>query len=100
MIRDTISYLKAQGREVIFDSEHTFDGYKMDAKYTTSCYQAADEAGADYLVLCDTNGGTLPGEIADITKFLVSSVKKAKLGIHSHDDCGLGVANALAGIEA
>jgi 2-isopropylmalate synthase len=99
MIRDTISYLKKQGREVIFDGEHTFDGYKMDAKYTTSCYEAADEAGADYLVLCDTNGGTMPHEIAAITKSLLGAVKKAKLGIHTHDDCGLGVANALAGIE-
>ena len=100
MIRDTIAYLKAQGREVIFDGEHTFDGYKMDAKYTTACYQAADEAGASYLVLCDTNGGTLPGEIAAITKSLFNATKKARLGIHTHDDCGLGVANALAGIEA
>jgi 2-isopropylmalate synthase len=100
MIRDTISYLKSQGREVIFDGEHTFDGYKLDAKYTTACYQAADEAGADYLVLCDTNGGTMPHEIAAITKSLLAAVKKAKLGIHTHDDCGLGVANALAGIEA
>src|SRR5271163_1651843 len=71
MIRDTITYLKAQGREVIFDGEHTFDGYKMDAKYTTACYQAADEAGADYLVLCDTNDGTMPHEVAEITKSLL-----------------------------
>jgi 2-isopropylmalate synthase len=100
MIRDTISYLKSQGREVIFDGEHTFDGYKADPAYTTACYQAADEAGAAYLVLCDTNGGTLPSEIAAITGALLAKVKKAKLGIHTHDDCGLGVANALAGIEA
>jgi 2-isopropylmalate synthase len=100
MIRDTIRYLVENGREVIFDGEHTFDGYKLDAKYTTACYQAADEAGAAYLVLCDTNGGTLPSEIETITRALLSSVKKAKLGIHTHDDCGLGVANALAGITA
>jgi 2-isopropylmalate synthase len=100
MIRDTIAYLVAQGREVIFDGEHTFDGYKLDAAYTTACYQAADEAGAAYLVMCDTNGGSLPGEITDITRALKANVKKAKLGIHTHDDCGLGVANALAGIEA
>ncbi|HEX4138728.1 MAG TPA: citramalate synthase, partial [Candidatus Methylacidiphilales bacterium] len=68
MIRDTITYLVAQGREVIFDGEHTFDGYKLDPDYTTKCYQAADEAGASYLVLCDTNGGTLPGEVAEITR--------------------------------
>jgi 2-isopropylmalate synthase len=100
MIRDTISYLVAQGREVIFDGEHTFDGYKLDAAYTTKCYQAADESGAAYLVMCDTNGGTLPGEIAEISRALGQAVKRAKLGIHTHDDCGLGVANALAGIEA
>ena len=100
MIRDTVAYLVKNGREVIFDGEHTFDGYKADPAYTTACYQAADEAGASYLVLCDTNGGSLPSEIATITGKLLASVKKAKLGIHTHDDCGLGVANALAGIEA
>jgi len=100
MIRDTISYLVAQGREVIFDGEHTFDGYKLDAEYTTKCYQAADEAGASYLVMCDTNGGTMPPEIQTIAKALGAVVKKAKLGIHTHDDCGLGVATALAGITA
>jgi 2-isopropylmalate synthase len=100
MIRDTIRYLVANGREVIFDGEHTFDGYKEDPAYTTACYQAADEAGASYLVLCDTNGGSLPSEVARITGELLSKVKKAKVGIHTHDDCGLGVANALASIQA
>ena len=100
MIRDTVQYLVESGREVIFDGEHTFDGYKLDPEYTTKCYQAADEAGASYLVLCDTNGGTLPSEVAEITKKLRAAVKKAKLGIHTHDDSGLAVANALASIEA
>src|SRR6201996_2297083 len=100
MIRDTVAYLVKQGREVIFDGEHTFDGYKLDPEYTTKCYQAADEAGASYLVLCDTNGGTLPPEIQTIAKALGAAVKRAKLGIHTHDDCGLGVATALAGITA
>jgi len=100
MIRDTICHLVKHGREVIFDGEHTFDGYKEDPAYTTDCYQAADEAGASHLVLCDTNGGSLPSEIARVTGDLLSKVKRAKLGIHTHDDCGLGVANALAGIEA
>jgi 2-isopropylmalate synthase len=100
MIRDTISYLVKHGREVIFDGEHTFDGFKLDAKYTCACYRAADEAGASYLVMCDTNGGTMPGEIAQIAKGLHSQAEKGKLGIHTHDDCGLGVANALAGIVA
>ena len=100
MIRDTVQYLVESGREVIFDGEHTFDGYKLDPEYTTKCYQTADEAGASYLVLCDTNGGTLPSEVAEITKKLRASVKKAKLGIHTHDDSGLAVANALASVDA
>jgi 2-isopropylmalate synthase len=100
MIRDTIAYLVKNGREVIFDGEHTFDGYKLDAAYTTACYQAADAAGSSYLVMCDTNGGSLPAEIASITHALSAEIKHAKLGIHTHDDCGLAVANALAGIDA
>ena len=101
MIRDTIRYLVAQGREVIFDGEHTFDGYKEDAAFTVQCYQAAEEAGAAFLVMCDTNGGSLPSEISQITQALKTELSgKARLGIHTHDDCGLAVANALAGIEA
>jgi 2-isopropylmalate synthase len=105
MIRDTIAYLVSQNREVIFDGEHTFDGYKLDAEYTSQCYLEAAEAGATYLVLCDTNGGTLPSEVTKITQEIAAYLKSnghpdAKLGIHTHDDCGLGVANALAGIEA
>jgi 2-isopropylmalate synthase len=110
MIRDTIAYLVAQGREVIFDGEHTFDGFKLAAaekseNYTAQCYVAAADAGASYLVMCDTNGGTLPHEISQITNQLahrlaLAGFKSARLGIHTHDDCGLGVANALAGIDA
>ncbi len=104
MIRDTISFLREHGREVIFDGEHFFDGYKLDALYATSCCQAAVEAGASYLVLCDTNGGTLPDEIREITKTLSGLVgpgrKPVRLGIHTHDDSGLAVANALAAVDA
>jgi 2-isopropylmalate synthase len=100
MIRDTIAYLVKNGREVIFDGEHTFDGFKLDSAYTTACYKAADEAGASYVVMCDTNGGSLPPEVQEITRKLGAVVKNGKLGVHTHDDCGLGVANALAGIEA
>jgi 2-isopropylmalate synthase len=100
MIRDTIEYLVANGREVIFDGEHTFDGYKLDPEYTTKCYQVADEAGASYLVMCDTNGGTIPPYVQDVTRKLAAAVKRAKLGIHTHDDCGLGVANSLASVTA
>jgi 2-isopropylmalate synthase len=100
MIRDTVAYLVQNGREVIFDGEHTFDGFKLDPDYTLQCYQAADEAGATYLVMCDTNGGTLPPYVQDVTRRLASGVKRAKMGIHTHDDCGLGVANALASVTA
>ncbi len=107
MICDTIQYLVKMGREVIFDGEHTFDGHKLDAEYTERCYALAAEAGASYLVMCDTNGGTMPSEIFRITNAIshclrlsLAGLKDAKLGIHTHDDCGLGVANALAGIEA
>jgi len=99
MIRDTIAYLVAQGREVIFDGEHTFDGCEDDAIYTLDCYRSAMEAGASYLVMCDTNGGTLPSRIAHWTEVFSTKLKKAKLGIHTHDDCGLAVANALAAID-
>jgi 2-isopropylmalate synthase len=110
MIHDTIAYLVKNGREVIFDGEHTFDGYKQEIpykseSYTAQCYVTAADAGASYLVMCDTNGGSLPSEVAHITSKLahrlaLAGFKNARLGIHTHDDCGLGVANALAGIEA
>jgi 2-isopropylmalate synthase len=99
MIGDTIRFLKDQGKTVIYDAEHSFDGYKDEPEYALATWQAAEKAGADFVALCDTNGGCLPDEIASIT-----AVAKGKLncaiGIHTHDDCGVGVANALAGIGA
>jgi 2-isopropylmalate synthase len=99
MIGDTIRFLKDQGRTVIYDAEHSFDGYKDAPEYALATWQAAEKAGASCVVLCDTNGGCLPSEIARIT-----AVARAKLsvrvGIHTHNDCGVGVANALAGLEA
>ncbi|MDE1170273.1 MAG: citramalate synthase [Verrucomicrobium sp.] len=99
MIADTVSYLKSQGREVIYDAEHAFDGYKEDPAYAMACLQAARRAGADVVVLCDTNGGSLPGFVAEVTRAAVAQVGGA-VGIHTHDDAGLGVANALAAVEA
>jgi 2-isopropylmalate synthase len=99
MIAETVALLKKEGREVIYDAEHCFDGYKDNPTYALRCLKAAQDAGADVLALCDTNGGTLPSEISR----MVSELKQAltcPLGIHTHDDSGLGVANALAGIEA
>ena len=99
MIADSVDYLKSQGREVFYDAEHFFDGYKDDAEFALSTLSAAAESGADVLVLCDTNGGTMPDEIAAIT-CVVESRFPGKVGIHTHNDCGLGVANALASIRA
>jgi len=99
MIGDTVKYLKDHGKFVIYDCEHAFDGYKLNADYALATWQAAEKAGADFVVLCDTNGGCLPSEIAAITKAAVGKLN-CKIGIHTHDDSGVGVANALAAIDA
>ncbi|MEA2463509.1 MAG: 2-isopropylmalate synthase [Acidobacteriota bacterium] len=98
MIADTVRFLKQHGRFVVYDAEHAFDGYKEDAAYALATLRAAEEAGADIVTLCDTNGGSLPGEVAAITRAARGSLR-ARLGIHTHDDIGLGVANALAALE-
>ncbi|MCB1233606.1 MAG: citramalate synthase [Verrucomicrobiae bacterium] len=99
MIHDTTAYLKEHGREVIYDAEHFFDGYKDDPDHALATLAAARDGGADWLVLCDTNGGTMPHEVGEITEKVVKELGIA-VGIHTHDDCGLGVANALASIRA
>jgi 2-isopropylmalate synthase len=99
MIGDTVRYLKDHGKTVIYDAEHSFDGFKDEPEYSLATWQAAEKAGADFVVLCDTNGGCLPNEIARITAHAKSKLN-CNIGIHTHDDCGVGVANALAGIEA
>src|SRR5262245_37172562 len=99
MIADTIRFFKDHGKIVFYDAEHSFDGYKNEADYALATWRAAEEAGADCIVLCDTNGGCLPAEISRITG-LARNKLKTSIGIHTHNDTGLGVANALAGIEA
>src|SRR6266478_7992923 len=99
MIADTIGFLKDHGKFVIYDAEHSFDGYNDRPDYALDTWRAAEKGGADFIVLCDTNGGRLPGEIAPITSFATRKLS-TRVGIHTHDDIGLGVANALAGIEA
>ena len=99
MVEDTVRYLKAQGRFVVYDAEHAFDGYKDDPEYALATWKAAERGGADIVVLCDTNGGSVPGEIAEITRGARRRLT-GPIGIHTHDDIGLGVANALASIEA
>jgi 2-isopropylmalate synthase len=99
MIGDTVRYLKDQGKRVIYDAEHAFDGYKDEPEYALATWEAAERAGAECIVLCDTNGGSLPQEINDI----VAAARRkltVRLGIHTHNDAGVGVANALAGIQA
>jgi 2-isopropylmalate synthase len=98
MIGDTVRYLKDHGKIVIYDAEHSFDGFKDEQDYALDTWQAAEKAGADCVVLCDTNGGCLPEEIEKITAAAKARLN-CRVGIHTHDDCGLGVANALAGIR-
>lgn len=110
MIADTVSYLKANGREVIYDAEHFFDGYKENPGYAIQTICTAIENKADSIVLCDTNGGTLPFEIetiiTDVRQAIAeksndsSSHSPVNIGIHAHNDCGLAVANSLAGVRA
>lgn len=99
MIADTIRFLKENGKEAIYDAEHFFDGYKDSRDHALSTLRAAYEAGADRLVLCDTNGGTLPWEVKKIVQDVQATFPEARLGIHTHNDSELGVANSLAAVE-
>jgi len=99
MIADTIRFLKSRGRFVVYDAEHCFDGFREDRAYALATLVAAEAAGADVVTLCDTNGGSLPADVAAITR-LVRDALRVRLGIHTHDDIGLGVANALAAVDA
>ncbi|WP_282024852.1 citramalate synthase [Limimaricola cinnabarinus] len=100
-IRDSIAHIVAQGREALFDAEHFFDGWKANPDYTLSAIRAAYDAGARWIVLCDTNGGTMPDEVAVITRAVVEAgIPGDRLGIHCHDDTGQAVACSLAAVEA
>ena len=101
MIADSVAYLKSKDRRVFFDAEHFFDGYKMNPEYAVQSLRVAMDSGAERLILCDTNGGTLPSEVAEI----VTQIKKdlgdeAVIGIHSHNDTDTAVASAIAAVEA
>ncbi|HDQ13557.1 MAG TPA: citramalate synthase, partial [Sediminispirochaeta sp.] len=98
MIHSSIRYLKRYVDEVIFDAEHFFDGLKDNSDYAHRCLQAAAEAGADYLVLCDTNGGSLPKEIQQATREVVSRFD-TPIGIHAHNDSDCAVANSIEAVE-
>ena len=100
MIRHTVGFLRAEGREVIYDAEHFFDGYADDAAYAMATLAAAHEAGASCVVLCDTNGGSLPEQVAAALSEARGELPGATFGIHAHDDGGLAVANSLAAVRA
>src|SRR5262245_25210954 len=99
MISDSVAHCKAAGREVLYDAEHFFDGFRRNPDYALQTLRAAQQAGATTIILCDTNGGTLPEEVAAA----VAKVRKeltAEVGIHCHNDCAVGVANSLAAVTA
>ncbi|WP_136644643.1 citramalate synthase [Tabrizicola sp. YIM 78059] len=100
-IASSIRHLVAKGREALFDAEHFFDGYRANPAYALACLTAARDAGARWIVLCDTNGGTLPAEVGRVTaEVIAAGIPGDRLGIHCHDDTGNAVANSLAAIEA
>lgn len=100
-IASSIRHLVAKGREALFDAEHFFDGYRANPDYALSCLNAALKAGARWIVLCDTNGGTLPSEVGRVVaEVIAAGIPGDRLGIHCHDDTGNAVANSLAAVEA
>ncbi len=99
MVADSVTFLKAQGRTVFFDAEHFFDGYKADPSYAVAVCRAAAGAGADAVVMCDTNGGTLPHEVARIVAEMTAALD-VPLGVHAHNDAACAVANSLVAVDA
>ncbi len=100
LIADSVQYLVSQKREVLFDAEHFFDGYKDNPEFALNCIKAAYDNGARWVVLCDTNGGTLPSEIKDIITQVTKHIPGKNISIHCHNDTGNAVANSIAAVEA
>ena len=100
MIAETVSFLKAEGRRVMYDAEHFFDGWKENPGCALSTVEAAAEAGAEIIVLCDTNGGAFPGETAEGVKAVKNAIPGVKLGIHAHNDSGFALANTICAVQA
>ncbi len=100
IIRDSLAYFKAHGRQVVYDAEHFFDGYQADPGYSVQTLRAAFDGGADNITLCDTNGGTLPWELEEIVRAVRAQFPGKSFGIHTHNDSELAVANTLAGVRA
>src|SRR3954464_8086139 len=101
MIAESIAFLRGQGKRVVYDAEHFFDAFREDPEYALSCLRNAVDAGAETVALCDTNGSSLPGQVAAATASVVGELgDHARVGIHTHDDSGCGVANSLVAVEA
>ncbi len=100
IVKDTLAYLKNQGKEVIFDAEHFFDGYKNNSAYAMEVLTCAVEGGADVLALCDTNGGCMPDEITEITSAVTKAFPDVRVGIHCHNDSGCAVANSISAVKS
>lgn len=100
MIEDSVRFLKEAGREVIYDAEHFFDGYRDNPEYAMRTLKAAAAGGADWVVLCDTNGGTQLAWMQEVVKTVVAGLAPVPVGMHCHNDCGMGVALSVAGVEA
>ena len=100
MIGDSVAFLVREGKRVLLDAEHFFDGFALDPGYSLDCLRAAAEAGAERLVLCDTNGGSLPAQIRTALAVVTEALPTVALGIHTHDDSGCAVANTLTAVEA
>jgi 2-isopropylmalate synthase len=99
LIGDSIAFLRSKGRQVFYDAEHFFDGYKTDPTYALKTIEAAVKAGAERIILCDTNGGTMPWEIREMVS-IVREQCSVPLGIHAHNDAEMGVANSLVAVQA
>ena len=100
MCAESVAYVKQQGREVIFDAEHFYDGYKNNSDYAMKVLRAATDAGADVLALCETNGGCLPHEVYEITAAVRNAFPDIEIGIHCHNDTDCAVASSLAAVHA
>lgn len=100
IIRKSVAFLCQRGRSVFFDAEHFFDGYALDAAYAFRCLEAALSGGATWLVLCDTNGGTMPTQVAHVVTLVRQQLPWVGIGIHCHNDCGLAAACTLAAVES
>ena len=100
MIGQSVTYLKSKGKEVVYDGEHFFDGYKNNPTYALKTIERAFDCGADWIALCDTNGGTMTWELVEIVEDVKKRIPADRLGIHVHNDCGLAVANSIAAVRA